>query len=215
MYSTNWNTQVRTIKEECGKLEGGREQRKERSSGKGIIVEQGGEWTCERRGERKADLGAWELQSTCDIFLKQPFVKGLTPPRNFPVTYRERVEDRKTLWYQQNKKKGKKSFWMNSEMLDVINKTSYVPVHLWSYHEPLTLCGTQSGQRLGQKTDQQRTLQPYWEEVVKKITSNTGKNWNKKRKQREARLHYHINWIRKSNNLYYISVTVVSQVKDT
>lgn len=47
----------------------------------------------QRREE--ADLGAWELQSTCEIFLKQPLVKGLTPPRNFPVTYSEGVEERK------------------------------------------------------------------------------------------------------------------------
>lgn len=73
-------------------MEGEREQWKERGSGKGITAElsvkRGGvnRWVQRRK---IADLGAWELQSTWVIFLKQPLVKGLTPPRNFPVTYGE------------------------------------------------------------------------------------------------------------------------------
>lgn len=35
---------------------------------------------------KSADLGASGLQRTCEIFLQQPLVKGLTPPLNFPVT---------------------------------------------------------------------------------------------------------------------------------
>lgn len=46
-----------------------------------------------------------------------------------------------------------------------------VPVRLWSYRGPLTLCGTQSGQRLGQKIDQPHTSQPYWEERVKSFVT--------------------------------------------
>lgn len=35
----------------------------------------------------RAHLGAGELQRTRLTFLQQPLVKGLTPPRNLPVTY--------------------------------------------------------------------------------------------------------------------------------
>lgn len=34
----------------------------------------------------RAHLGAGELQRTRLTFLQQPLVKGLTPPRNLPVT---------------------------------------------------------------------------------------------------------------------------------
>lgn len=51
-------------------------------------------------GDRRADLGAWELQSTWEIFLMQPLVKGLTPPRNFPVTYEEGGRGEKKLGYR-------------------------------------------------------------------------------------------------------------------
>lgn len=34
----------------------------------------------------QAHLGAGELQRTRLTFLQQPLVKGLTPPRNLPVT---------------------------------------------------------------------------------------------------------------------------------
>lgn len=106
-----------------------------------------------------ADLGAWELQSTCEIFLKQPLVKGLTPPRNFPVTYSERAEERKkkhSAFYIKNRLTE-----FNDSECDTHNHLPSIPVHLWSYHGPLTLCGTPSDQRLGQKTDQPHTLQPY------------------------------------------------------
>lgn len=36
----------------------------------------------------QAHLGAGELQRTRLTFLQQPLVKGLTPPRNLPVTCR-------------------------------------------------------------------------------------------------------------------------------
>lgn len=114
-------------------------------------------------GEGKADLGAWELQSTWEIFLMQPLVKGLTPPRNFPVTYGEGGRGEKCSDINVSGIKEKKNCLtkLNDAECDAHNQLLYVPVHLWSYHGPLTLCGTQSGQRPGQKTDQPHTLQPY------------------------------------------------------
>ena len=67
----------------------------------------------------------------------------------------------------------------NDSECDTHNQLPFVPVHLWSYRGPLTLCGTQSDQRLGQKTDQPHTLQPYWEEMVKEITTNAAQSKKK------------------------------------
>lgn len=40
-------------------------------------------------------LGACELHRTWETFFQQPLVKGLTPPRNFPVTCRKTRADTK------------------------------------------------------------------------------------------------------------------------
>lgn len=61
---------------------------------------------------------------------------------------------------------------VNDAGWDSLHQPFNVPVHSWSYRGPPALCGTQSGQRPGQKTDQPHTLQPYWEEGVKDVTAN-------------------------------------------
>lgn len=60
---------------------------------------------------------------------------------------------------------------------DACRQPLCIPVHLWSCRGPPTLCGTQSGQRLGRKTDQPHTLQPFWEKRVKSFITNAKYEW--------------------------------------